>query len=289
MFSGFRVNSPDSLKATLYVQPINSSIMIDSDIKNRIKEELADIERQNDVKILYACESGSRAWGFPSKDSDYDVRFIYIHRKEWYLRVDNSRLRDVIEKPIDDELDVSGWELRKALNLLKKSNPALIEWLNSPIVYRKNEMFYNEINSLIKEHYSPKACFYHYSHMANGNNRGYLQGNSIIIKKYFYVLRPILAMKWIEKDLGIVPTEFDTLLKAVIDDKALLECIEKLLRKKQEGFESKFMPRNDLISDFIDAELNRFSQFKEDLAVSKSKFESLNKFFLKTLQPEDHV
>ena len=106
--------------------------MINLYIKKRIDEELEAIESQNNVKILYACESGSRAWGFPSKDSDYDIRFIYIHRTEWYLRVDNSRLRDVIEKPIDDELDVSGWELRKALILFKKSNPAFIEWLNSP-------------------------------------------------------------------------------------------------------------------------------------------------------------
>lgn len=257
--------------------------MIEPKIKKRIEEELTDIERQNDVKILYACESGSRAWGFPSKDSDYDVRFIYVHQKQWYLRVDNSRLRDVIEKPIDDELDVSGWELRKALNLFKKSNPAFIEWINSPIVYGKNESFYNDIKGLVGEYYSPKACFYHYNHMATGNNRGYLQGDSIRIKKYFYVLRPILAMKWIEKDLGVVPTEFGKLLNAVIDDGVLLESIEELLRKKQEGFESKFMPRIDEISNFIDAELNRFSEINNGFAVSESNFESLNRLFFKVL------
>lgn len=257
--------------------------MIEPEIKSRIEEELADIERVNDVAILFACESGSRAWGFPSQDSDYDVRFLYVHKKEWYLMVDNARQRDVIEKPIDDVLDVSGWELRKGLNLLKKSNPALIEWINSPIVYRKDDEFHRGFKKEIAECYSPKACFYHYSHMANGNNRSYLQGDVVRIKKYFYVLRPILAMKWIEQGMGIVPTEFESLVKAVVDDSELLFAIEKLLEQKKAGFESKDMPRIDILSDFITAELERFTKINKDFATSDASFESLNSFFLTTL------
>ncbi len=150
-----------------------------------IINNLKAIESKENIKILYACESGSRAWGFPSKDSDYDVRFIYLKDTNWYLKVNYKYQRDVIELPIHDLLDINGWDLRKALGLLRKSNPALLEWFNSPIVYYKEKDFTQMFQSLIQEYYSPKACFYHYSHMAKGNNREYLQGDEVKIKKYF--------------------------------------------------------------------------------------------------------
>ena len=104
-------------------------------MKNEISKELNRIEEDYDVKILFACESGSRAWGFPSKDSDYDVRFVYCHQKDWYLNLEKQR--DVIEKPIHDLLDISGWDLDKTLRLLRKSNPNILEWATSPIIYFK--------------------------------------------------------------------------------------------------------------------------------------------------------
>ena len=100
-----------------------------------ILRELANLEKEHQVKILFACESGSRAWGFPSQDSDYDVRFIYLHPQDWYLSIEVERKRDVIELPISDDLDITGWDLRKALQLFKKTNPPLLEWLGSPIIY----------------------------------------------------------------------------------------------------------------------------------------------------------
>jgi uncharacterized protein len=107
---------------------------VSDDIRSDILDRLLAIEAEHGVRALYACESGSRGWGFASPDSDYDVRFIYVHPLPWYLRV--SAQRDVIEVPISDELDINGWELRKALSLLKKGNATLIEWLDSPVVYR---------------------------------------------------------------------------------------------------------------------------------------------------------
>lgn len=103
-------------------------------MRERVLEELTRLEQEHDVTVLYACESGSRAWGFASPDSDYDVRFVYVQQPDWYLRVDEPR--DVLERPLTDELDLSGWELRKTLRLLRKSNPTLLEWLDSPLVYR---------------------------------------------------------------------------------------------------------------------------------------------------------
>lgn len=162
-----------------------------------IKEELKCIEEMHNVKILYACESGSRAWGFPSKDSDYDVRFIYINHPDWYLSIDDKR--DVIELPINDLLDINGWDIRKALKLFRKSNPPLQEWLLSDIVYYQKYDFINNLRALSSEVFSPISCFYHYLNMARNNYREYLQGDQVKIKKYFYVLRPVLACKWIEQ------------------------------------------------------------------------------------------
>ena len=253
-------------------------------MKEKILEKLSTIEAEENIKILYACESGSRAWGFPSKDSDYDVRFIYVRDVDWYLRVDYQYQRDVVEHPIDDLLDINGWDLKKALKLLRKSNPALIEWLNSPIVYRCDEAFAHKIRALIPAYYSSRACFYHYSHMANGNNREYLQGELVKPKKYFYVLRPILAMMWIEKNLGIVPLDFEILVDSLVDDDGLLEDIKLLLRDKKSGFEAEQMPRIESISNFINHQLDRLSSKAREFENREESFELLNRFFLSVVK-----
>jgi predicted nucleotidyltransferase len=120
---------------------------------------LDEIEKDHNVTIFYACESGSRAWGFPSADSDYDVRFLYLHPRDWYLAIDVEEERDVIEGPISDMLDISGWDLRKALKLLRKSNPPLLEWLSSPIIYKETLTITEKVRELVPEYYSPGlAC-----------------------------------------------------------------------------------------------------------------------------------
>ena len=155
-----------------------------------VKDKLLKIGKENNVKILYAVESGSRAWGFESLDSDYDIRFIYAHEIKWYLNI--LPKKDVIEYPIVNEFDYSGWDLRKTMFLLNKSNPVFFEWLRSPIVYYKDNFFYNTMEQLSKEYFSPISSVYHYLHMANGNYRQFLQTDEVKIKKYFYVLRPIM-------------------------------------------------------------------------------------------------
>jgi uncharacterized protein len=125
--------------------------MFGNEVFQRVRDALAQVETERNVRVLFACESGSRAWGFASRDSDYDVRFLYVHRRDWYLSVEDRR--DVIERPIADDLDVSGWELRKALRLLRKSNPPLFEWLKSPVVYRRDPAFAGELGALAAEFY----------------------------------------------------------------------------------------------------------------------------------------
>ena len=152
-------------------------------MKEQIQEKLREIERREECRILLAVESGSRAWGFASPDSDYDVRFIYVRPEKVYLRLD--RTRDVIEVPINDELDINGWDIDKTLRLLHKSNPTVFEWFSSPIIYQSSA-FADQFRPIMQKYFSSKAGLWHYLHMAEGNYRDYLRGKMVRAKKYFY-------------------------------------------------------------------------------------------------------
>ena len=225
-------------------------------MKEQIQATLLDLERAEGARIFYACESGSRAWGFASPDSDYDVRFLYLRPRNWYLSIDVEEKSDVIERP-GGELDILGWDLRKALKLFRKSNPPLLEWLRSPMVYVDKFGIADQLRRLLPEHYSPTACLYHYLHMAKGNYREYLQGDIVWLKKYLYVLRPLLAIKWIERERGIVPMEFETLLHRVIESPDLTRAVLLLVERKKQGAELDRGPRIPVISEFIERELAR--------------------------------
>jgi predicted nucleotidyltransferase len=240
-------------KKILYNEIMNNKIMnaeiVKKEIANKIERKLLEIEKEHNVKILFAVESGSRAWGFESTDSDYDVRFIFVHNKDWYLNI--LPKRDVIEYPIIDEFDFSGWDLRKTFFLVNKSNPVLFEWLKSPVIYYKDDYFYNIMTNLSKEYFSPISSVYHYLHMAKGNYKQFLQTNTVKIKKYFYVLRPLMACMWIENYNEIPPMEFEILLTQ-IKNKALLDQINELLKKKKSGIEMGIEPRIEIINNFIE-------------------------------------
>ena len=248
-----------------------------ADIDTAIHRALGQVERERDVRILFACESGSRGWGFESQDSDYDVRFIYVHRLEWYLSVESHR--DVVEIPISGLLDVNGWELRKSLRLLRKSNPALLEWLSSPIVYREHAAIVRDYRALLPLYYSPVACMYHYLSMAKANFREYLQSELVRTKKYLYVLRPVLGCRWIEAGLGVVPMQFGTLYQAVAPKEAAVrEAIEDLMAHKKAGFESDRGPRIDVLNGFLAGEIARFESLQLE-APKRPPVEEMDRFF----------
>ncbi|MFA5902720.1 MAG: nucleotidyltransferase domain-containing protein [Desulfobacula sp.] len=249
-------------------------------VQSKIKKALDRIETEETVKILYACESGSRAWGFESQDSDYDVRFIYVRPTAWYLTIQHKR--DVIEKPIDDELDLSGWNLPKALELYRKGNPPLLEWLQSPIIYRESGSMAKRLRELLTDYYSPVAAMYHYLHMARGNYRQYLQGDRVWIKKYFYVLRPLLACIWIEKNWGLVPTEFEILFDRIVTASPLRKSIQDLLSDKKRGEELRVGPSIPAISDFINSQLERLSTKDSQPSMTKNP-DILDKLFVEVL------
>jgi len=232
---------------------------IQEEMKRTIRQELERIERDQQVKIIYACESGSRAWGFPSQDSDYDVRFLYVRPLEWYLSIEEQR--DVIEVPISDQLDINGWDLRKALKLFRKSNPPLLEWLQSPIRYDERYSVAEHIRALSPLTFSPKSCMYHYLNMAKGNFRDYLQGERVKIKKYFYVLRPLLACGWIERHNTMPPMEFEQLVDELIPANTSLYIeIAELLRRKKSGDELDLEPQLPAIHSFLKERIAWYEQ-----------------------------
>lgn len=252
-------------------------------MKTEILDRLSAIEKEERVQIFYACESGSRAWGFPSADSDYDVRFLYVRPRNWYLSVDVEEKRDVIERPIVDDLDLSGWDLRKALKLLRKSNPPLLEWLTSPTIYQQKFTIAEKLKDLVPEFYSPLACARHYLHMAQGNYREYLRGDVIRVKKYFYVLRPLLAIKWIEQESDAMPMEFGRLVERSVDSPELRRAIRDLLERKMAGQEMDSGPRIPIISEFIENELSRIEAKLNVGVKEKPAVEKLNEFFRRAL------
>jgi uncharacterized protein len=236
-------------------------------LRDKILAEIQKIEGQYEVKICLAVESGSRAWGFPSKDSDYDVRFIYVHKKDWYLSIDQKR--DVIELPINDLLDINGWEVTKALRLFRKSNPPLMEWLHSGIVYYQAFSLVDQMKTIQNQVFLPQSALYHYLNMAKGNFRDYLRNDEVKIKKYFYVLRPVLACVWIERYNTVPPIEFQTLVEELLEEGQLKQDILTLLERKISGDELNLEPKVTVINDFLEKEIIRLEEYTKTVKVPK--------------------
>lgn len=220
-------------------------------MRDIIAERLKSIEEQENIRILHAVESGSRAWEFASPDSDYDVRFIYVRPRDFYLKLEATR--DVLEYPINDLLDINGWDLQKTLRLLHRSNPSVFEWFKSPIVY-KNTDFSGEFISIMENYFLAKSGLYHYLHMAACNYREYLKEEIVKAKKYFYVLRPLLACRWILEKRTPPPMLFSELMAAELPD-ALHSPVKELLRIKMEVPELNLIPKVNAINTYIEDEL----------------------------------
>lgn len=233
-------------------------------MRDVILTKLKEIESGETVRILYAAESGSRAWGFASPDSDYDVRFIYVRKPEDYIRV--LPMRDVIEWQLDNTLDINGWDIQKALQLLLKSNPTLFEWANSPIVYQTSPDW-ESLKSIMDSFFSPKSSAHHYLHLAEGNYRTFLKTETVKQKKYLYVLRPILSCRWIIHTQTPPPMEFNSLVEAELDPK-YLPPVKELLESKKVTSELGTIARIDLLNEYIEEQLaeleNAVSSFPKD-------------------------
>ena len=221
-------------------------------MKDRIIKELDNIEQTHSVKIIYACESGSRAWGFASKDSDYDVRFVYAHPFDWYLSIVEKK--DVIEIPVNGKLDISGWDIRKSLRLMRKSNSPLLEWLSSPIVYKNVKPAVNPFYELSRRAFLPESSCHHYLSMARRRITTFKHEQDVKIKSYLYAVRTILCCKWIIERLNQPPMLIQHLLKEYLPTGKIRNFVDKLIHLKANESESTKIKRSLHFEDYMNEE-----------------------------------
>ncbi|MCZ8131722.1 MAG: nucleotidyltransferase domain-containing protein [Steroidobacteraceae bacterium] len=254
-------------------------------VRDEIRKRLAGVVRDHGVRLLLAIESGSRAWGFASPDSDYDVRFVYARPAQWYASIDLEERRDVIEQPIVDDIDLNGWDLRKALRLFWRSNPAFIEWIQSPIEYVDSTAFAARARQLLPDVYSTARGIHHYRSMAKTNYRGYLRRDLVPLKKYFYVLRPLFAVRWIEHYGSAPPIEFERLLPMAADASGVLEEVDALLRRKRASGEIAEAPPVKVLNEYIERELNRLDQTRIPVEPRTGAADLLSAWFRELITP----
>ncbi|HLZ87785.1 MAG TPA: nucleotidyltransferase domain-containing protein [Puia sp.] len=247
-----------------------------------ILEQLALIEQNEGVRILYACESGSRAWGFPSPDSDYDVRFIYAQPRDNYISIRDPQ--DVVEIPVNPVLDINGWDIRKTLQLFLKSNSPLYEWLQSPIGYKEEGGFAAELRRLMTEYYSHRSGCHHYLSMAYNTLNNDLKGNEVKLKKYFYALRPALACGWILEKRTVPPMEF-AVLRTLITDSAWNATVDELLRQKARADEKALIAPIPLLQHWLSNTLEQFKNRADTIPAVKHDTTRLDELFRKTIVP----
>ena len=221
---------------------------------SEIQQKLKEVEKEHDVEVLLAIESWSRAWGFESKDSDFDIRFIYAHKIDYYLSIWKNR--DVIDYPIVDLIDINGWDLKKALQLFQKGNPSFSEWIKSPIIYSQKSEFREKVLQIEDTYFSPISHIFHYLSMGWRNYREYLKQEPVKIKKYFYVLRPILACLWIDKNGTPPPMEFQKLYEdCELISPELRNEIDELLKKKRSWVEMGKGNKIPILNDFLEEQI----------------------------------
>ncbi len=259
--------------------------MITEVIRKEIFSQLQEIEQREKIRILYCCESGSRAWGFASNDSDYDVRFIYVHPQDWYLSINDKK--DSIEYPLIGELDFGGWEIRKALRLMRKSNAVIFEWLQSPIIYWKNEDFVKRIWPLAEKCFAPKPAINHYLGLAINAYNSFKNSQQTKAKKYFYVIRPVLAAYWIAQKGTIPPMEYHKLLP-LIEDQNILAILDDLLKKKRNSAEGDLVDVIPELHIYIDKLFTYCDSQKNAFESKHTDIDHLDKFFRALIHAGNH-
>jgi uncharacterized protein len=236
--------------------PLGGIAAVPPEVARVIREKLQGIRRDNAVAVPLAVESGRRAWGFPSPDSDFDCRFVFVRPLEHYLSPWTRR--DVIELPLDGEYDVNGWELGKALKLMLKGNAVILEWLQSPIVYHLDADFRDDFLDLARRHADRDSIALHYLHLGERQWRTYFGGGEVEVplKKVFYVLRPAAALRWmaLHADSAVPPMNFGTLIEQSELPRDLLLYVSDLLARKAVTRELGQAPLSPKVTDFVTGE-----------------------------------
>lgn len=246
----------------------------------QIEAFLDKLAEENNIGILLAVEAGSRSRGFESPNSDWDVRIIYDHSLDWYLSIQNRP--EVLDLFTRDGIDLMGWDIKKALRLLKKSNPTLLEWLQSPLIYRSNLEAIRELREIAHAHFNPVASTYHHLSIAQKVMRSFSNEIKVNIKGYLNALYSILGCYWIEQYETVPPSRFSKLLESTISDTKLHSEIEELLEIKKRVVEKTMISRYRNIDDFIELSIGDFSQKVHQMPKAASPdYKILNQLFRK--------
>lgn len=253
-------------------------------MKQLIIDRLAAVEKENNIKILFSCESGSRGWEFPSPDSDFDVRFIYVRPYRYYLSV--MERTDDLNFAISGDLDMYGWDIRKALQLMRKSNVTPFEWLQSPIIYRQEPGFKDELWALCQHYFSRRSNIHHYLGIAQGALASMTNGSEIAIKKLFYVLRPLLAAKWCLEKQSIAPMTIGPLMTLL--PQHLQQQVSELITLKSTAAEGFIINIDAELKTYIDQEFARIDEASKQLSKEPFDAERLDEFFVNTITKYDH-
>jgi len=252
-------------------------------MKAKILESLTKLEAERNIKILYAAESGSRAWGFPSPDSDYDVRIIYTQPIDWYLSL--SPGKDTIDLGVDDDLlDITGWELRKVMNLAMKSNASPFEWIQSPIVYREESGFQRGFSKLIEPCFSPIASIHHYLSMAKNFHFKCAGEESVKLKAWFYGLRTCLNSLWILERKTVPPIHFEDTFSLLEKRPNLVGKIQKLIELKTASNETFLFEKDNELLIFMAEIIEKCKTGANDLSGGKPDREAMNDFFRRKIK-----
>jgi hypothetical protein len=264
----------------------NIPASFDPEVVRQIDERLDGIERDNGVVVVLAIESGSRAWGFPSPDSDYDCRFIYVRPQQDYLSLFPKR--DVIETPLQGVFDVNGWDIGKALQLLLKGNAVVVEWLTSPVVYKGDDAFRSAFSLLARRHLNRTLVARHYLHLGERQRKAYFaDGKTVRLKKLFYALRPAAALRWLRlhPSDNIAPMNFPILMSESDIPTGVMKIVGDLIVQKSKTRELGEGLLPDAIAEFIDAEFREaeYSFSDDSRTVTDEARQDVDEFFRNSL------
>ena len=244
-------------------------------IRPIVHERLRAVEREHELRVVFACESGSRAWGFASNDSDFDVRFIYVRPPQTYLMLNPPK--DAFDLHGDDDYDLAGWDIRKATELMRKSNPPLLEWIDSPIIYECDQAIATRLTELRDIYFDPKKSAYHYHSLASGIWGKFLKDNADPIrKKYLYALRPLACVLYIEQHGKQPPTRFESVLAGIHLDDPVRGAIGRLIENKKSNREIGTGPADPILNQWICDTLAHAECIAEALEPSKVSNKNLD-------------
>lgn len=259
-------------------------------IRPVVADRLRAIERDRQLRVLYACESGSRAWGFASNDSDFDVRFLFVRPADHYLRLRPPKDAFDIHDDSEYDLDLAGWDIRKAAELMRKSNGPLTEWLGSPIVYESNDAITSTMKNLTKIYFDPCKAAHQYLSLANNTYKKYLEGNANPAgKKYFYALRPLACIHFIKRHNTPAPTAFEGVLAGIDLPDDVRDAIDKLLTAKRAGTEMNPIAADPILHAWLESAMIECESIAPTLPTNDTPNTPLDRFISDIILTEKNL